>query len=198
MQSNERTDFERQTPRKLIKDKARDAQRQLHSLLERAKEGGYAGESLKALAIFAAATAGAAAIGASATRKNRGLWYRLQRKPAFQPPKKAFGPVWTGLYALIAASGYRVYRKPHSKERTQALALWGAQLALNTGWSVLFFGKKAKKWALADLVALLATIAAYGERAAKVDKPAALMMAPYMAWVTFAGALNEEIARLNP
>ena len=195
MQSTQTTDIAKNSSRT---NKVKVAtKREVQAIIERVKRGDYPVEQLRSLATFAAITAGAAAIGASATRKNRGLWYFLQRKPPFQPPKWAFGPAWTALYTLIAASGWRVYRAPKSAERTQALGLWGTQLALNTGWSLLFFGKKAKKLALADLVALLAAIAAYTERASKVDRAAAWMMAPYLGWVSFAGVLNEEIARRN-
>jgi tryptophan-rich sensory protein len=121
----------------------------------------------------------------------------MLRKPPFQPPSWLFAPVWTALYGLIATSGYRVWKAPRSKERTRALALWGSQLALNTAWSPLFFGLRKKKLALADLVVLLGTVAAYAETTRKVDKPAAAMMGPYLAWLAFAGVLNEEIVRRN-
>jgi tryptophan-rich sensory protein len=150
-----------------------------------------------ALASFAGLAFGAAALGSVATRRSLGLWYKTLHKPPFQPPAWLFAPVWTALYGLIATSGYRVWKAPRSKERTRALALWGSQLALNTAWSPLFFGLRQKRLALADLVALLGTVAAYAETTRKVDKPAAAMMGPYLAWLAFAGVLNGEIVRRN-
>jgi benzodiazapine receptor len=149
---------------------------------------------------FGALTAAAGFIGARATRKSvDSTWYNVElRKPPFQPPKQAFGPVWTTLYGLIAGSAARVYSAPPSPERTRALALWGSQLALNATWSVIFFGARKPRWALAELGLLLATTGAYTYQAAKVDRAAAWMVAPYLAWSTFAFALNEEIVRLNP
>lgn len=82
------------------------------------------------------------------------IWYSLLRKPPWNPPRKVFGPAWTALYALIAASGYRVFCAPKSPERTRALGLWATQLALNGTWSWLFFGKRRVDWALGDLPAL--------------------------------------------
>jgi tryptophan-rich sensory protein len=156
--------------------------------------------SLVSLLGFGALTAAAGFVGARATQKSvNSVWYKvLLEKPPFQPPRQAFGPVWTSLYALIAGSGARVYAAPPSPERTRALALWGAQLALNAGWSVIFFGARKPKWALAELGVLLVTLGAYMHQAHKVDRAAALMVAPYMGWSAFAALLNEEIVRRNP
>jgi tryptophan-rich sensory protein len=150
-----------------------------------------------ALASFVALTLGAAAIGRVATRRSPGLWYRTLRKPPFQPPSWVFGPVWTGLYGLIATSGYRVWKAAPSKQRNRALGLWGTQLALNSAWTPLFFGARRKRAALVDLVALVGAVAAYAQASRKVDKPAAAMVVPYLGWLGFAGLLNEEIIRRN-
>ena len=153
-------------------------------------------KSAAMLAAFAGVTALAAAAGAVATQKSvRSPWYLTLRKAKFQPPKEAFGPVWTGLYALMAGSAWRIWRKPPSPERTRALSLWSTQLALNAGWSWLFFGARKPRASMAELVALFASIAAYANEARKVDKAAAWMVAPYLGWTAFAGALNEEIVR---
>jgi translocator protein len=154
--------------------------------------------SVLGLIAFGALTAGAAALGTLATRRGMGLWYRLLRKPPFNPPSWVFAPVWTALYGMIATSGYRVWCRQPSPERTGALALWGAQLGLNGAWSWLFFGKHRKVAALVDLGLLVATVGAYTAVASRVDRPAAWLMAPYLGWTSFAGLLNEEIVRRNP
>lgn len=150
-----------------------------------------------ALGVFAGMTAGAGLLGALTMRPSSDDWYDGLRKPRLNPPKAVFGPVWTGLYALIAYSGYRVWRTPRSKQRRAALALWGTQLVLNAAWTPLFFGMRRPAAALVDLVGLLGTAIAYTAVASKVDKPAAVMVAPYLGWLGFAGYLNEEIVRLN-
>jgi tryptophan-rich sensory protein len=150
-----------------------------------------------ALAGFVGAVATVAVVGGLITRRNLG-WHRRLRKPSWNPPQSAFPAVWTGLYALMVASAYRVWRQPDSPERTRALRLWAAQLAANGAWTPLFFGAHKPKWALADSALLLAGIAAYATTASRVDKPAAWLMAPYGAWTTFATALNGEIVRRNP
>ncbi|MFL5306300.1 MAG: TspO/MBR family protein [Polyangia bacterium] len=154
--------------------------------------------SLLWLALFAGATAVAAGLGAGATRRGRGAWYRALSKPAGQPPAQVFGPVWTALYGLMSVSAYRVFRTPPSPARTRALRLWWGQLALNGAWSPLFFGAHRARLALADLVGLTVAVADYTRTAGKVDRPAAWLMTPYLGWLGYAGWLNLGIVRKNP
>jgi tryptophan-rich sensory protein len=156
--------------------------------------------SIAALAVFGSLVAGAAIYGARFSPQNRRTraWYRRLEKPPFNPPQAVFPPVWTTLYVLIALSGWRVWRGPGGRKRSAALALWGGQLVANAAWTKLFFGDRRPRAALADIVALLATIGAYTAVTRDVDRRAAAMMLPYGAWVSFATLLNEEIVRRNP
>ncbi len=150
---------------------------------------------------FLAATAGVAALGTLVMRgrgKPGGLWFRALRKPSFQPPDKVFGPIWTVLYATIAYSGFRIWAAPKSQERSVALGLWAAQLILNGAWTPLFFGARRPVIAMVDMIALDATALAYTAAAARVDKPAAGLVAPYLGWLGFATALNAKIIAKNP
>jgi tryptophan-rich sensory protein len=146
---------------------------------------------------FLGATALVAAIGSVVTQRGRGLWYRTLRKPPYNPPAWLFGPVWTTLYGLMSWSAYRIWKQPDSPDRTRALQLWGAQLGLNGMWSPLFFGKHAPRAALVDLAGMAATIIAYVKIAARLDRVAGALMAPYLGWVGFAGVLNTAIVRRN-
>jgi len=150
-------------------------------------------------AIFGGAVAGVAALGGlfNPGRGSTRDWYAELEKPTFNPPDAVFAPVWTMLYMLIAVSGYRIWSSPASAERTRALALWATQLTFNGAWSPLFFGAKKPALALGDIALMLAAIATYTAAARKVDKPAAWLMSPYLAWVAFATLLNAEIVRLN-
>jgi translocator protein len=154
-------------------------------------------ESLVALGTFGALTTGSALLGARATRGGSQRWYRRLRKPPFQPPSWAFGVVWPVLYGLMTVSAWRVWNRPGGPSRSWALLLWGAQLGFNALWSPLFFGQRRKRAALVDLAALGVSLAGYTAVTRRVDRAAAWMMAPYLAWVAYAGALNEEIVRLN-
>ena len=124
-------------------------------------------------------------------------WFRALRKPSFQPPSWMFGPVWTILYGAIAYSGWRVMRAPQSRQRSRALQLWGVQLALNAGWTPLFFGARRPALALVDICALDAAAAAYAASARKVDGQAAIVVSPYLAWIGFATLLNASIVAKN-
>ncbi|MBX3162583.1 MAG: tryptophan-rich sensory protein [Deltaproteobacteria bacterium] len=149
---------------------------------------------------FAMAVGAAAGLGALTMRgkgRPEGRWFRMLRKPRFQPPDRVFGPVWTVLYATIAYSGWRVWSRPASRARTGALGLWGAQLALNAAWTPLFFGARRPGFALADLVALDAAATSYALTARKVDARAAWAVVPYLAWLGFATVLNTTIFAKN-
>ncbi len=154
---------------------------------------------LLAAAAFGGSVAAVAVIGSRfGPRGDVGRWYRKLHKPPFQPPPAAFAPVWSVLYATIAVSGYRLWAAPDHPLRRPALALWGAQLAANGAWTPTFFGARRPTAALAVLGTQLASTIAYTAVAAPVDGPASALMAPYLAWSGFAGALNEEIVRRNP
>jgi translocator protein len=149
------------------------------------------------LGLFVGATVVVAKLSSAASRRPQSWWYRLLSKPKGQPPAWVFGPVWAALYGAMSYSAYRVFTRPPSAERTRALRLWWTQLALNGAWSPLFFGAHRARWALVDLAALTATVGAYTKVAAEVDRPAALMMAPYLGWLGYAGYLNGGIVRRN-
>lgn len=157
-------------------------------------------KAILALSAFGGAVAGAALLGARfnpAPGTETGDWYRGLRKSPLNPPDAVFAPVWTTLYTLMTVAAYRVWRAPAGPARDAALRLWFTQLGLNTAWSPLFFGAKQPAISLADLLALLATQAAFVRKASDVDRTAAWLFAPYIAWVAFAGHLNVEIVRRN-
>ena len=135
-------------------------------------------------------------LGGLATASSLDTWYRTLAKPSFNPPGWIFGPVWTALYIMIAVSGWRVWRKIGFTD-IRAFAIYGIQLTLNLMWSVLFFGMNAVGAAFLELVLLWAAIAATLVLFLKHDRIAALLLAPYLAWVGFAGLLNFSIWKLN-
>jgi translocator protein len=140
----------------------------------------------------------AAAIGGAATRPNLDGWYADLAKPAFTPPKRVFGPVWTTLYLLMGASNYLVNRADATAGAKRAAnARSGLQLGLNALWSILFFGRRSPAAALIEIVALATAIALTVVAFARVSKPAALLLAPYLLWTLFAAALNAAIWRMN-
>ena len=124
-------------------------------------------------------------------------WYAGLAKPAWNPPGWIFGPVWTILYALMAAAAWRVWLHGGWARQKKALGLFLIQWALNALWTPLFFGLHRPGWALAEILLLLAAILATMRNFWRMDRTACLLLLPYAAWVAFASALNGAIWRLN-
>lgn len=123
-------------------------------------------------------------------------WYRTLDFPPFQPPSWVFGPVWTVLYVLMAVAAWRVWRG-RSEGSRRALIAWGGQLLLNALWSPAFFGLQSPLLGLVVMVLLWPAIVLTLAFFARLDRPAAWMLAPYLAWVSFAFVLNASIWWLN-
>jgi translocator protein len=125
-------------------------------------------------------------------------WYRTLIKPSFNPPGWIFGPVWTTLYLLMAIAAWLVFNAPASSARTVGLSFFAVQLALNLAWSWIFFRKHAIGAAAVEVALLWCSIGATTLLFSQVSAAAAWLMAPYLAWVSFASILNVTIWRLNP
>ena len=124
-------------------------------------------------------------------------WYRTLARPAIAPPNWVFGPVWTLLYGLMAFAAWRVWLAPPSPARGWALGLFLVQLALNLAWTWIFFRQHALGAALIEIATLWAAIGATTVAFSRVEAGAGWLMAPYLAWVTFASVLNAAFWRLN-
>ena len=124
-------------------------------------------------------------------------WFDALVKPAIMPPGWAFGVAWAILYAVMGIATARILASPPTPERRNAIALFLLQLALNLAWTPLFFGAHQVFGGLALLIAILfaavATTFAFG----RVDRTAALLMIPYLAWLVFATLLNFRLLQLN-
>ena len=139
-------------------------------------------------------TFGAALTGAFV---DTGGWYASITKPTWNPPNWIFGPVWTTLYIMMAVAVWLVWQRGGWKQQRKALTLYLVQWALNALWTPLFFGLQRPGLAFAGilflLAAILATIAAFW----RVKRTAAILLIPYVLWVSFAAVLNFTIWRLN-
>lgn len=143
------------------------------------------------LPLFLLLAFGAAALGAFAPP---GEWYAALNKPSFNPPAWIFGPVWTVLYVMIAVAGWRIWRVG---PKSSAMLWWFVHMVLNAAWSPTFFGAQQMGLALVVIVALWLAIAATIRAAWPIDRPAALLLVPYWAWVSFATVLNAALWKLN-
>lgn len=118
-------------------------------------------------------------------------WYFTLNKPFFSPPNWVFGPVWTILYILMGISLYLVWIK------REVPGIFWIQLILNALWSMIFFGLKNPSAALIDIIALWIAIVLTIKAFSKINKLAANLLYPYLAWVSFASVLNLAIVLLN-
>lgn len=125
-------------------------------------------------------------------------WYRRLDKPGFTPPDAAFGAVWPVLETGLAVGGYRLLRQPSGRKRNAAVGLWLVNTAMVGGWTQLFFRKKRLGASAAVSGAMVKSSAAYVATAARVDRPAAVVGLPFVAWLGFATLLAERIWRDNP
>jgi len=140
----------------------------------------------------------AGVIGSAFTFRAIPTWYAGLEKPTFSPPNWIFGPVWTMLYTLMGIAAWLVWRKGFADRSVRiALILFLIQLALNALWSVIFFGLRSPTWAFAEIVVLWIAIVMTTIYFFKISRAAGALMIPYIAWVSFAAALNLYVARLN-
>ena len=126
-----------------------------------------------------------------------GQWYASLNKPAWNPPNWIFGPVWTLLYVMMALAAWLVWRRGGWAAQKYPLGWFLIQLALNAAWTPLFFGLKNPSLAFGEILLLWLAIAATLVSFRRVDKAAAWLLAPYLAWVSFAALLNLTLLRLN-
>lgn len=158
--------------------------------------GGYS-RSLLVLFAFAVFVALVAVAASAVTTPNLDPWYSRLDKPGFTPPGWTFGPVWTALYASMAVAAWLVWRAAGLWRARGAFVLFAAQLVLNGMWSVIFFGLRAPALALVEItvlwLAILATVIAFWRH----SRWAGITLLPYLAWVSFAMAINVGVVRLN-
>jgi benzodiazapine receptor len=129
---------------------------------------------------------------------NNNDWFDTLNKPAWNPPGYLFGPVWTTLYLLMGiALGIIWTNKSSEQSKFNAYSLFAVQLFLNFWWSIFFFNFHSPALALVDIVLMIITIILTIFSFATFSKPAAWLLVPYIAWVSFASILNFTIWNLN-
>lgn len=139
------------------------------------------------------------AVGGLATLFSGGMsGSQIANQPPLSPPGWVFPVVWTVLYLLMGYASYRVWISGTEKTQIQkSLRLYGAQLALNFLWPIIFFGFDAYLLAFAVLIGLWVLIFLTIRAFSKIDETAGNLLLPYLLWVTFAGYLNIGVYLLN-
>lgn len=150
------------------------------------------------LFIFIAISELSGILGSLFTASSIPSWYNGLTKPSFNPPSWVFGPVWTILYLLIGISGYLLWQARHTSAAAKwAIVFFFVQLALNALWTPLFFGAKLLGVALVEIIFMWLAIVATIFFAWQTNKWAAILLLPYLAWVSFASLLNYSLWKLN-
>ena len=124
-------------------------------------------------------------------------WYLTLNKPSWNPPSWLFGPVWTTLYVLMGIACFLFWKSDFPRKK-QVLTLYFLQLFLNFLWSPAFFGAQNPMLGILVIVPLWACILACIFFFRKINGWAAVLMIPYLIWVSFATVLNATIWYLNP
>lgn len=149
-----------------------------------------------AFAILTCVTIGAS--GSVFTATGSGTWYDSLELPGFAPPGWVFGPVWTALFVLMGVAAWLVWRRVDTDGNAPiALAIFAGHFVVNVAWSAAFFGLESPITGLVVIVALLGSIVTTIVAFARVDRRAAALLVPYLAWVCFATLLNYRIWMLN-
>lgn len=137
-------------------------------------------------------------VGSLFTTPSIPIWYASLEKPSFTPPNAVFSPVWITLFVLMGLSLYFLWREPLKESGVKiALFFFFLQLILNMMWSILFFGLKNPLLAFLEIILLWVAILFTILSSWKVSKTAAVLLVPYILWVSFAGVLNFFIWNLN-
>ena len=150
-------------------------------------------ESLAALAVFVLANLAAASSGALF---RPGAWYASLAKPSWTPPNWAFPVVWSVLFVLNAVAGWLVWTAAGAGA-AGPLTVYGVSLVINASWSGVFFGARRMGLGFVIVAALWLSIALVMVVFVPVSPLAAGLIAPYLAWVTIASALNLRVWQLN-
>jgi tryptophan-rich sensory protein len=124
-------------------------------------------------------------------------WYKRLDKPSYTPPDPVFGAAWPLIETGLAVGGYRLLRKPASPGRSTAVALWVGNVAMIGGWTEIFFRRHELGASAIASGAMVAGGAGLVAVASKVDRPAAALAVPYVAWLGFATLLATRVWQRN-
>jgi translocator protein len=136
------------------------------------------------------------AVGATIT--DIGPWYQALQQPDWAPPTWLFGPAWTVIFGLCTISGVTAWLSARSRPQAESIiGLFALNGFLNLLWSFLFFRLHRPDYAALEVGILWSSIAALIVVMWRISRPAALLLLPYLAWVSFAAVLNRAIVELN-
>jgi len=124
-------------------------------------------------------------------------WYSELQKAPWTPPDYVFGPIWTVLYILMAASYFLIRKTKQCIKYCDALNYFFLQLFFNLMWSFIFFDMKMPLYALIDMILIIAFTCMTYVAFSKFSKTAARLLIPYILWLGVAFSLNLYIVLNN-
>lgn len=153
--------------------------------------------SLLGLAGWLLVTFAASAVGGLASARSSAIYGQLSQ-PEWAPPSSVFGPVWTILYLLMAIAAWLVWRERGFAGARVALTLFLVQLVANALWTWLFFAWQLGLLAFVEILVLWVLIVATVVAFWRVRRLAAVLLVPYLLWVTYASMLTYSVWQRNP
>jgi tryptophan-rich sensory protein len=139
---------------------------------------------------------GTASIGSFLT--DLGPWYLALKQPAWKPPDAAFGVIWSTIFFLLTLSGALAYTAaPNWPRKRFVLQLFAINAVVNVAWSALYFGLHRPDWALMEWTLLWTSVVSLLWFLRRESGLAALLILPYLLWVSAAGVLNWTTIALN-
>jgi benzodiazapine receptor len=140
------------------------------------------------------------AIGATigmVTEPGKDMWYQGLLKSSLNPPDWVFGVVWSTLYLMMAAAFWLLIEKPAQPGVKNAHRLFIIQLIVNWAWSFVFFTLHLKFLSFVWILALVGLVIATIRAMWPITRPGALLLLPYLGWISFASYLAGTIWALN-
>lgn len=125
-------------------------------------------------------------------------WYGTLVLPELTPPRWVFPIAWNLIYLLTTIAVLLVWNRfKRNVSFWVIIGLFLANAFVNVAWTWMFFGNQkvcTTIWiSIAILLSLVWLIYFIGVRSFKI----ALLLVPYLVWISFALYLNIEICKLN-
>jgi len=137
-----------------------------------------------------------AALGGTIT--DIGPWYLSLKQPDWKPDDALFAPIWTTIFLLAALAGIIAWRRwPADETRSWIIGLFALNGFLNILWSLLFFRAQRPDWALYEVPFLWLSVLALMIYLGRRSPWSAVLLLPYLVWVSIAAVLNNAVVDLN-
>lgn len=123
---------------------------------------------------------------------------RQIKQPSPSPPMWMWVAIGLAYYVICYTILFRLFSRGSDSVRNVAVGLLILILAANAFWNYLFFRAKNFFACLVFSLGYGVLVVALLLLLAKVDRPSAFVLLPYVAYLIYAGRLQYSIWRLNP